>query len=177
MNKCIASAKEMTNVLNRLAYEVIEKETDLNNVAFIGIRSRGDVIAERIRARVKKSTKAKHDLGILDITLYRDDLSLRGDIPEVKSTTIDFDINNRHLIIVDDILFTGRTVRAALNALFDYGRPASVKLLVMVDRGNRQLPIAADYVGITLATGAHDRVRVRVKETDGEDGILLEEKR
>lgn len=176
MNIEILNAKEIKNVINRLAYELIEKEKDLKNVAFIGIRSRGDIIAERLQKVIKESDGTNVDMGILDITFYRDDLNRKSQMPEVKETSIDFDIEDREIIIVDDVLFTGRTIRAALDAVFDYGRPARIKLLVLLDRGGRELPIAPDYVGIEIKTKANDVISVRLDERGVKDSIFLEER-
>lgn len=139
----------------------------------IGIRSLGDEVAERVIAELKALGKNKVELGILDISLYRDDFSHRSGNPTLQSTEIPFEVDDAHIILVDDVLFTGRTIRAALDALHDYGRPAKVELATLIDRGHRELPIHADYIGKTLTTDRSDHVDVKLLKTDGEDSVTL----
>lgn len=143
------------------------------NVAIVGIQTRGALLARRLAAALEKQTGQTPPLGILDITLYRDDVHAIADQPEVKETDLPFEIDDRPIVLVDDVLFTGRTVRSAMNALIDYGRPQCIRLAVLVDRGHRELPIGADYVGLVLKTSPDDVVDVNLSEIDEEDGIRL----
>ena len=171
----VMDQRKIASTLKRLAMEVIERNRELENVAIVGIRTRGVVIGERILKLIKKLEDIKLDFGILDITLYRDDLSTIGPNPIVKGTEIDFDVTGRDIILVDDVLFSGRTVRAALDSIVDFGRPKTIQLLVLIDRGHRELPIQADYVGKTLPTSKREIVEVRLKEIDGIDEVLIVE--
>ncbi len=146
-----------------------QKET----LAIVGIQTRGAVLARRLVERLSKKTGQEIPLGILDITLYRDDVHAIADQPEVKETDLPFDIEDRPIVLVDDVLFTGRTVRSGLNALIDYGRPRCIRLAVLVDRGHQELPVRADYVGLTLATQRNDIVDVNFRELDVEDSVRL----
>ncbi len=146
---------------------------ELDKVALVGIQTRGAPLARRMAKLLHEETGQEIPVGILDITLYRDDVSDIADQPEVKETDLSFDIENRPLILVDDVLFTGRTVRSAMNALIDYGRPQCIRLAVLVDRGHRELPVGADYVGLVLKTQVDDVVDVNLKEIDEEDSIRL----
>jgi pyrimidine operon attenuation protein/uracil phosphoribosyltransferase len=139
----------------------------------VGIRTRGEFIARRIVSKIEESEKVSVPIGTLDITLYRDDLLGKLDQPQLKGTDILFDLNDKNVVLVDDVLFTGRTIRAALDELIDLGRPKSIQLAVLVDRGHRQLPIRADYVGKNVPTSSNESIRVHVKEVDGEDSVLL----
>lgn len=143
-------------------------------VAIVGIRSRGDEVAERVCALLK-SAGVEFDYGMLDISLYRDDLAHLAENPKLQGSEIEFAIDGAHVILVDDVLFTGRTIRAAMDALTDYGRPARIELAVLIDRGHRELPIQPDYVGMTLETARMDHVLVRLENTDGEDAVELVE--
>ncbi len=171
----VMDQRKITSTLKRLAMEVIERNRELKNAAIIGIRTRGVIIGERILKLIEKLEGIKLDFGILDITLYRDDLSTIGPNPVVKGTEIDFDVTGRDIILVDDVLFSGRTVRAALDSIIDFGRPKTIQLLVLIDRGHRELPIHADYVGKTLPTSKREIVEVRLKEIDGSDEVLIVE--
>ncbi len=171
----IMDERRMSRAIRRLATEIIERNRDLNNVALIGIRTRGVYLAQRFQKLIEEFEGVKVPLGILDITLYRDDIPRKGLQPEVKSTEIPFSIEDRDLILVDDVLFTGRTVRAALDSLMDLGRPKTVQLAVLIDRGHRELPIQADYVGKVLPTSKRERVKVLMKECDGKDEVLITE--
>jgi pyrimidine operon attenuation protein/uracil phosphoribosyltransferase len=160
----------------RLSHEIVEKNKGTKDLCLVGIRSRGVVIAERIHQSIKDIEGVDVPVGILDITLYRDDLTMISTQPLVRETLINFDISDKKLILVDDVLFTGRTIRAALDALIDFGRPAGIQLAVLIDRGHRELPIRAEYVGKNLPTSAHQNVKVILQETDGqEDKVIIEE--
>ena len=172
----LADALGFDRTIHRLAYEIVERNRGVENLAIIGIRTRGAHLAERIRNIVTEMEGAEVPLGILDITLYRDDFRMKLKQPEVASTDIPFEVDDMNLILVDDVLFTGRTVRSALNALMDLGRPARIQLAILVDRGHRELPIAADFVGKHIPTSIGEEVRVRMEEVDGADEILLVER-
>ena len=171
----ILDANGVRRTINRLAHELVENNKDLESVALVGIRTRGEYLAHRLAKLIKEIEGKDVPVGILDITLYRDDLHGRLDQPMLKSTDILFDIKNKNLILVDDVLFTGRTIRSALNALMDIGRPAQIELLVLADRGHRELPIKADFVGKNVPTSLTQEVKVFLSEVDGEDGIYLSE--
>ncbi len=159
--------------VNRLAHEVVESNKGGKNIAIVGIRTRGDFLARRIAAKIEEIEGHTIQVGTLDITLYRDDLRGKLDQPQLRSTEILFDLAGKFLVLVDDVLFTGRTVRAALNALMDIGRPARIELLVLVDRGHRELPIKADFVGKNVPTSLKQEVKVMMSEVDGEDAVSL----
>lgn len=160
-------------MLSRLAHEILERNLGIENLAIIGIRTRGEFVAKRLAARIAEIEGQEPDFGILDITLYRDDVRQHLKQPEVRVTEINFDITDKHVILVDDVLFTGRTVRAALNALMDLGRSRSIQLLVLVDRGHRELPIRADFIGKNVTTSRGQEIRVRLREVDDHDAIDL----
>jgi len=177
--------KEKTKILDkdtlsrsvlRIAHEILEKNKGTTDVVLIGIRNRGAYLAKRLGDNIEKIEQAKVPVGILDITLYRDDLTLVAANPVVHKTEIDFDITNKTIVLVDDVLYTGRTVRAALDALIDLGRPKSIQLAVLVDRGHRELPIRADFVGKNIPTGKNETVEVRLIESDGVDEVVIVEK-
>lgn len=170
------SAAEIELALVRIAAEIIEKLSPHDDFALIGIRRRGVHLAERIRARIDATLKRPIMCGILDITLYRDDLTAIASHPMLRETLIDFDINNLSLVLVDDVLYTGRTVRAALDGLVDLGRPKRVQLAVLIDRGHRELPIQADYVGKYVQVQEGELVEVRLNEEDGEERVILTRK-
>ncbi len=159
--------------LTRLAHEILEKNRGAGTIVIVGIRTRGEFIARRIARIIEEVEKISVPLGCLDITLYRDDLLGKLEQPELKGTDILFDISGKDVILIDDVLFTGRTIRAALDELIDLGRPRTIQLAVLVDRGHRQLPIRADYVGKNVPTSSQESIRVHVKEVDGEDTVLL----
>mgnify|MGYP002154918411 FL=1 len=170
------SASEVERTLVRLAHEVLERCEDLDRVAFIGIRRRGVPIAERLAAKIKALEGREIPVGILDITLYRDDLTVIANQPVLNATEINFPVAGKDIILMDDVLYTGRTVRAALDALFDHGRPARVQLLVLIDRGHRELPIEARFVGRTVQTTDNEIIEVKFKETDLVEKVVLVEK-
>lgn len=172
----ILNSEAMDKALERIAHEIVEKSPSMKDVAIVGIKNRGAYLATRIAAKIAKIAGAGVNVGALDITLYRDDLTQASEQPVVHATEIDFDIHGRKIILVDDVLYTGRTVRCALDALVDYGRPACIQLAVLVDRGHRELPIRADYVGKNVPTSSEESVEVRVTECDGKDEVVLCEK-
>jgi pyrimidine operon attenuation protein/uracil phosphoribosyltransferase len=166
---------DMRRTLQRIAHEIVEKNPD-GEIAIVGIHRRGAHLGRRLHALCNELVP-DHEvpLGSVDITLYRDDLTTRSDFPVVNSTELDFPIAGRTLIVVDDVLYTGRTVRAAIDEIFDYGRPGRIQLAVMVDRGHRELPIRADYVGKNIPTSSQERIAVRVEEVDGVDEVAIVE--
>ncbi len=163
----------MSRTVTRLAHEILEKNKGSQNLVIIGMRTRGEFISKRIWEKIKEIDNSTPPLGVLDITLYRDDFRMRLKQPQVSVTNITFDISDKHVILIDDVLYTGRTVRAALGALMDLGRPNTIQLCVLVDRGHRELPIKADFVGKNIPTSINEEVRVRMKEFDGEDAVYL----
>lgn len=172
----IMDQEKIRRSLMRIAHEIIEKNAGVEDVALVGIRTRGFPLAERIRDNIEKIEGKKVPLGILDITLYRDDLSKLSHQPVVNSTQIDFRLENKKIILVDDVLYTGRTVRAALDALIDLGRPKLIQLAVLVDRGHRELPIRADYIGKNVPTSKKEIIDAFLEEIDGEDVVVIQEK-
>jgi pyrimidine operon attenuation protein/uracil phosphoribosyltransferase len=169
----LMSASEIDRTLVRLAHEILEKSADLDKLAFIGIRRRGVPLAQRLAKKIETIEKRVVPVGILDINLYRDDLSTVGVKPVVSATQIDFPVQGKDIILVDDVLYTGRTIRAALDALFDHGRPARVQLLVLIDRGHRELPIEARFIGRTVQTTDIEIIEVKFQEIDGMEKVLL----
>jgi pyrimidine operon attenuation protein/uracil phosphoribosyltransferase len=163
----------MERTITRLAHEILEKNKGGANIVIVGIRTRGEYIARRIARVIGDVEKSPVSIGFLDITLYRDDLLGKLEQPQLKGTDILFDLNGRDVVLVDDVLYTGRTIRAALDQLIDLGRPRSIQLAVLVDRGHRQLPIRADFVGKNVPTSSSESIRVHVREVDGEDSVLL----
>ena len=174
--KQLMSASEMDRTLVRLAHEILENSKDLSKLAFVGIRRRGVPLADRLARKITELEKRAVPVGTLDINLYRDDLSTVGARPVLNSTSIDFDITGKDLILTDDVLYTGRTVRAALDALFERGRPERVQLLCLIDRGWRELPIEARYVGRLVPTAANEIIEVKFQEIDGLEKVLLVER-
>ena len=162
--------------LMRLAHEILEKNEGTKNLALIGIRNRGAYLAQRLRDCIEKIDKINIPVGILDITLYRDDLTQVGPSPVVHKTEIDFDTTDKNIILVDDVLYSGRTIRAALDALIDLGRPRSIQLAVLIDRGHRELPIRPDYIGKNIPTSKEELVDVHLQEVDGIDEVIILEK-
>jgi pyrimidine operon attenuation protein/uracil phosphoribosyltransferase len=164
--------------LMRISHEILEKNRGTQNLCIVGIRTRGAVLAERVNACIKRIEGHDVPVGILDITLYRDDLTMIANQPVVRETLIKFDITDKRVVLVDDVLFTGRTIRSALDALIDFGRPSNIQLAVLVDRGHREFPIRADYVGKNIPTSIDQNVKVILKETDGKDDqIIIEERK
>lgn len=173
--KVVLDGDTMRRTLTRIAHEIVENAGEPEQLAVVGIHRRGAVLAARLHELLAELHGIDIPLGDLDIAFYRDDVTLRGGTPVVHSTHLDFDIDGCTIVIVDDVLFTGRTVRAAIDALFDYGRPKRVQLAVLADRGHRELPFRPDYVGKNLPTARSERVYVRVAEIDGEDSVTIEE--
>jgi pyrimidine operon attenuation protein/uracil phosphoribosyltransferase len=169
----VMDAKGIQRALVRIAHEIVEKNKGAENMAVIGIQDRGGPLAERVAGLIEKIENEKIPVGLMDITLYRDDIQTKLEQPLVQKTEIPFDVVDKVIILVDDVLYTGRTVRAALDQIIDFGRPRHIQLAVLVDRGHRELPIRADYVGKNLPTSRDDRVRVKIKEVDGEDGVYV----
>ncbi len=159
--------------LIRIAHEIIEKNKGLENVALVGVQRRGVPMANRIAAILEEVEGIKPEVGILDITFYRDDLSTLAAHPVVNGTAMAFNINDKKIVLIDDVLYTGRTVRAAIEAIFDMGRPACIQLATLVDRGHRQLPIRSDYVGKNVPTSNSEMVQVQFTEVDGQDRVVL----
>lgn len=172
----LMSASEIDRTLVRLAHEILEKTEDLSKLAFIGIKRRGIPLAQRLARKIEEIEGRKVPVGILDINLYRDDLTTVSNQPVVNPTQIDFPVKDKDIILMDDVLYTGRTIRAALDALFDHGRPSRVQLLVLIDRGWRELPIEARYVGRTVQTTANEIIEVKFTEVDGMEKVMLVEK-
>jgi pyrimidine operon attenuation protein/uracil phosphoribosyltransferase len=173
MKTQVLDAESLRRTVNRLSHEVVEKNRGVQNVVLVGIRTRGEFLAHRIAKKIAEIEHIQVQVGVLDITLYRDDLRGRLDQPELKSTEILFDIRGKVVVLIDDVLFTGRTIRSALNALMDLGRPSVIQLLVLVDRGHRELPIKADFVGKNVPTAREQEVQVALTETDDEDAVSL----
>jgi len=172
----LMSASEIDRTVVRLAHEIVEKADDLSTLVLIGIRRRGVPLAQRLAAKIREIEGHDVPVGILDINLYRDDLTTVGAAPVVNSTDIPFDVTGKDVILIDDVLYTGRTVRAALDALFDHGRPARVQLLCLIDRGHRELPVAAQFIGRTVQTTTREIIEVKFQEIDGVEKVLLVEK-
>jgi pyrimidine operon attenuation protein/uracil phosphoribosyltransferase len=171
----VMDAQAIARAVVRIAHEILERNRGTANLAVVGIRTRGDVLARRLAAAIERIEGTAVPVGVLDITLYRDDLDRRAERPTVARTEVPFEVAGRTVVLVDDVLYTGRTVRAALDALMDLGRPAAIQLAVLVDRGHRELPIRPDYVGKNLPTSSRERVTVRLTETDGVDEVVIEE--
>jgi pyrimidine operon attenuation protein / uracil phosphoribosyltransferase len=170
----IMDAEAIRRALRRVAHEIVERNPDLKSVVLAGIPSRGVEIARRIAEFIRASEKIDIDTGIVDVAMHRDDVGTRAELPVVRESKLPLPLEGRTVIIVDDVLFTGRTVRAAMDAISSFGRPARIQLAVLVDRGHRELPIRADYVGKNLPSAATEKVRVRLDQTDGEpDAVWL----
>jgi len=173
----VMDEKSMKQALRRIAHEIIEHNKGIENVVLIGIHTRGVPLAKRMQEYLKEIEGIEIPLGILDITLYRDDLIERHDQPVVHTTEVPFDLTGKHVIVIDDVLFTGRTIRSAMDALIDLGRPASIQLAVLIDRGHRELPIRADYVGKNVPSSRSELVEVKLKDVDQEDRVDILEKK
>ncbi|NOX19851.1 MAG: bifunctional pyr operon transcriptional regulator/uracil phosphoribosyltransferase PyrR [Nitrospirae bacterium] len=176
MKKEILDATDINRALSRMAHEIIEKNRDLKRVCLIGIQRGGVHLARRLAEKIRSFEGTEIDVGALDISLYRDDLYLRKEQPVVRKTDIPFEITDRVVVLVDDVLFTGRSIRAAMDALMDMGRPARIQLAVLIDRGHRELPIRADFVGKNVPTSLKEIVEVELKEEGKEDRVVIEEK-
>ncbi len=169
----LLDAEAIRRAITRIAHEIIERHKGIEQLALIGIQTRGLILAKRLAREIEGIEQHAVPVGALDITLYRDDLSRIAPNPVVHATDIAFDLTDAHVILVDDVLFTGRTIRAALDAVIDLGRPQTIQLAVLIDRGHRELPIRADYVGKNIPTSAHERVEVRVREIDDKEEVVL----
>lgn len=165
---------DMSRALTRIAHEILERSGGASDLVLVGIADRGDHLAGRLAAEIRRIEGVGISVGVLDISFYRDDIGMRAEAPEVHETQIGFDLTGRTVVLVDDVLYTGRTIRAAMDALMDLGRPRRIQLAVLVDRGHRELPIRPDFVGKNVPTGGDDQVRVMVRELDGEDGVVIE---
>ncbi len=172
----IMDKKAVEKALTRIAHEILERNKDGAKVAVIGIKNRGAYIGKRIADKMEKISGEKPPVGALDITLYRDDLTQIAEQPVVHATEIDFNIDGKKVILADDVLYTGRTVRCALDAVIDFGRPSEIQLAVLVDRGHRELPIKADYIGKNIPTSSEEVIEVKLSEADGRDEVILCEK-
>jgi len=172
----VMDAQAIENAIVRIAHEIVERNQSVEEVAIVGIRTRGEYLARRLSAILNRIAGIMPVQGVLDITLYRDDLMTADSQPVVHETDISFDVSVKHIVLVDDVLYTGRTIRAALDAFIDFGRPKSIQLAVLVDRGHRELPIRADYVGKNIPTSKAQAVKVRFREIDGTDEVLVLEK-
>jgi pyrimidine operon attenuation protein/uracil phosphoribosyltransferase len=169
----LLSAEEISRSLQRLAHEIMEKSGGTKDLALIGVRRRGVPLSERLARIMKESARVEVPVGTLDITLYRDDLSTVAHQPVVQSTEIEFQVDDRDIVLVDDVLYTGRTVRAAMNGLFDLGRPRRIRLCVLIDRGHRELPVEASFVGRHVQTSDTEIVECRLQEVDNEERVML----
>ena len=169
----LMDGSEIGRAVTRIAHEIVERNHGAVGIVLVGIANRGDRLAERLASEIARIEGASVRVGALDITFYRDDIGLRAEAPEVHETRIAFDISGMTVVLVDDVLFTGRTIRAAMDALVDFGRPKAIQLAVLVDRGHRELPIRPDFVGKNLPTSQDDDVQVRLREVDGEDAVVL----
>ena len=169
----LMDAKQISHAISRMAHEILESLEDDAKLVVIGIRSNGDHLADRLSKAIRQIDGRKVEVGYMDITLYRDDLMTNPEHPEIKATEILFPVDNKIIVLVDDVLFTGRTIRAALNQIPDYGRPRAIRLAVLVDRGGRELPIRADFVGKNIPSSATDDVKVMLTERGGSDEVLL----
>jgi len=165
----------LNRIITRISHEIIEKNKGSKNIVLMGMRTRGEFLANRVHQKITEIEKTDIPLGILDVTLYRDDFRTRMKQPQVSVSNITFDITEKNVVLVDDVLYTGRTVRSALCALMDFGRPSTIQLCVLVDRGHRELPITADYVGKNIPTSIDEEVKVKMSEIDGEDAVYLVE--
>lgn len=169
----VLTSQDVERTITRLSHEILERNKGAETIALVGIRTRGEFLAKRLAEKISQIEKKDVEIGFLDITLYRDDLRNRSDQPVLQGTEIHFDVTGKNIILVDDVLYTGRTIRAALDSLIDLGRPATIQLAVLVDRGHRELPIKADFVGKNVPTAIGEEIKVMMKEIDGEDAVLL----
>jgi len=172
----ILDAERIGRMIDRMAHEIAERQRDLPGLAIIGIRTRGVPLADRLATRLASLGSQSIPVGVLDITLYRDDLSTVAPQPVLKRTDIDFDINGRTILLCDDVLYTGRTIRAALDGVIDLGRPRAIRLAVLIDRGHREFPIEANYVGKSVPTAQREVIKVMFQETDGADEVWILER-
>jgi pyrimidine operon attenuation protein / uracil phosphoribosyltransferase len=175
MSGKVMEPDDVRRALTRIAHEVLERDKGVTDVVLVGIADRGDDLARRLAQEIRRIEGVEIPVGVLDITFYRDDIGMRAEAPEVHETRIPFDVSGKTVVLVDDVLYTGRTIRSAMDALMDLGRPRKIQLAVLVDRGHRELPIRADFVGKNVPTRVDEDVRVAIREVDGEDAVLLDE--
>lgn len=174
INNILMDTESLSDTISRISHNIAKDIKNSKKINFVGIRTRGNIIAERILKEIKKQLNVDIPLGVLDITLYRDDFRTKDNWPKLEQSTIDFDIDGKDVIIVDDVIYTGRTARAAIEAIMDYGRPSSIKLVALIDRGNRELPIQPDYVGLKINTLPENRVNVYLKEMDSREEVVID---
>jgi pyrimidine operon attenuation protein/uracil phosphoribosyltransferase len=174
MTATVMAPDDIRRALTRIAHEIIERDKGAVDVVLVGIADRGDDLARRLATEIARIEGTEVPVGVLDITFYRDDIGLRAEAPEVHETRIGFDVSGKTVVLVDDVLFTGRTIRSAMDALMDLGRPRKIQLAALVDRGHRELPIRADFVGKNVPTGRGDDVRVQITEVDGADAVTVD---
>jgi len=173
LNSVVLSEQDISRAVTRITHEILEKNKGATSLVLVGIRTRGATLAKRIIKKINDIEGLEVDLGVLDVTLYRDDLSAGKQNPVIEKTTIPFALEGKHVVLIDDVLFTGRSIRAAIDALMDFGRPASIQLGVLIDRGHRELPIRPDYVGKNIPTSKANRVQVLMREDDGKDEVCI----
>jgi len=171
--KVLMNSESITKTVTRITREILKRNEDANKMVVVGIRTRGIPLARRLVDQIEKKTGTKIPLGTLDISLYRDDLRIKDELPELKKTDIPFTVDRKSVILVDDVIFTGRTSRAAIEAVMDFGRPSTIQLAVLIDRGHRELPIQADYIGSTIDTDTGEKVKVLLSETNGTDMVVV----
>lgn len=176
IEKEILNKHEVESIITRITFQILEKCKNFENIALIGIKRRGAILADRINEKIMEHTGKKAPVGYLDITLYRDDLTEIADYPLLSGTEIDFRIKGKNVILIDDVIFTGRTVRSALDAIIDFGRPEKILLACLIDRGHRELPIQADFTGKYVPTSISEKINVKLKELDKEDSVSIEKK-
>jgi pyrimidine operon attenuation protein/uracil phosphoribosyltransferase len=174
MKKDILNSYELDGIISRLAFQIIEKCTDPGNLKLVGIKRRGAILADRIAKKIEEFKNFKVDVGYLDITLYRDDLTEISEFPQVLGTEINFDVRGKDIILIDDVIFTGRTVRAAMDAIIDFGRPKKITLVVLIDRGHRELPIQPNFTGKFVPTSLDEKINVMLTEIDNQDAVSIE---
>jgi len=173
--KVVSDSESIREAITRITRQILDRNSTCRDLKVIGVRTRGVHLAERISERIEEIAGSRPELGVVDITLYRDDVRRKSEWPKVKRTDISFSVENKNVVLVDDVIYTGRSSRAAMETVMDYGRPNSIQLAVLVDRGHRELPIQPDYVGFTLDTYPGQRVMVHLKELDGKDEVLVVE--
>ena len=173
--RIVMDSDRIDRSITRIAYEILEKNKGVEDLVLIGIRTRGVPLAQRLQEKISRMEGSSVPLGILDITLYRDDIAMRKAKPRLERTDVPFSLDNKKVVLVDDVLFTGRTIRAAMDALIDLGRPKRIQLAVLIDRGHRELPIRADFVGKVLPSSFWEAVSVHLKENDQQDEVVIEE--
>ena len=173
LNSVVLTEQDISRAVTRITHEILEKNKDATSLVLVGIRTRGATLAKRIEKKINDIKGIEVDLGVLDITLYRDDLSAGKQNPLIEKTSLPFPLEGKQVVLIDDVLFTGRSIRAAIDALIDFGRPASIQLGVLIDRGHRELPIRPDYVGKNIPTSKAKRVQVLMREDDGKDEVCI----